>query len=320
MSTARAPDGCRSRRSRPRTCWSSPRCRPTPVRATRSCAASTRRTSSSTSGPRSSRTARGGPGPASTSPTSRRCTASRSARPRSGRCSATARPTVVLDRDDGGRLWIFEDTPRLSTYVVVVNAGPVPRAARAARRPQPRPLLPAVAAALPRAGRRGAVPGHRAGAGVLRRAVRASPSRRSATTRSSCPTSAARWRTGAASPGPTACCYRTPPTHASELRSPRPAARDGAHVVRRPGDDALVGRPVAQRGVRLVRLHVGAVSATEFTDALGHLPRGRADRRLPAGPGAGQPPDPHRRARRRPRLRELRRDHLLQGRRRSCTS
>jgi len=31
---------------------------------------------------------------------------------------------VVLDRDDGGRLWIFEDTPRLSSYVVVVNAGP----------------------------------------------------------------------------------------------------------------------------------------------------------------------------------------------------
>jgi aminopeptidase N len=33
-------------------------------------------------------------------------------------------PEVVLDREDGGRLWIFADTPRLSTYVVVVNAGP----------------------------------------------------------------------------------------------------------------------------------------------------------------------------------------------------
>ncbi len=33
-------------------------------------------------------------------------------------------PEVVLDRDDGGQLWIFEDTPRLSPYVVVVNAGP----------------------------------------------------------------------------------------------------------------------------------------------------------------------------------------------------
>ena len=33
-------------------------------------------------------------------------------------------PEVVLDRDDGGRLWTFQDTPRLSTYVTVVNAGP----------------------------------------------------------------------------------------------------------------------------------------------------------------------------------------------------
>ncbi len=33
-------------------------------------------------------------------------------------------PEVLLDRDDGGQLWIFEDTPRLSPYVVVVNAGP----------------------------------------------------------------------------------------------------------------------------------------------------------------------------------------------------
>jgi aminopeptidase N len=33
-------------------------------------------------------------------------------------------PEVVLDREDGGRLWLFQDTPRLSPYVVVVNAGP----------------------------------------------------------------------------------------------------------------------------------------------------------------------------------------------------
>ena len=43
------------------------------------------------------------------------------------------------------------------------------------------------------------------------------------------------------------------------LRAPRRdrAARDGAHVVRRPGDHDVVGRPVAQRVVRDVRL--GAV-------------------------------------------------------------
>ena len=33
-------------------------------------------------------------------------------------------PEAVVDHADGGRHWIFEDTPRLSTYVVVVNAGP----------------------------------------------------------------------------------------------------------------------------------------------------------------------------------------------------
>ncbi len=51
-------------------------------------------------------------------------------------------------------------------------------------------------------------------------------------------------------------------------RSPRPAtsaavrrglraARDGAHVVRRPGDHALVGRPLAQRGVRVLLAQLG---------------------------------------------------------------
>jgi len=33
-------------------------------------------------------------------------------------------PTSVEEQADGGRLWTFPDTPSLSTYVVVVNAGP----------------------------------------------------------------------------------------------------------------------------------------------------------------------------------------------------
>ena len=33
-------------------------------------------------------------------------------------------PEVAVDHAEGGRHWIFEDTPRLSTYVVVINAGP----------------------------------------------------------------------------------------------------------------------------------------------------------------------------------------------------
>ena len=67
------------------------------------------------------------------------------------------------------------DVPRHAAAVDVRRGGqrrPVPRDPGRARRPQPRPLLPAVAAAVPRAGRRGAVHPHRAGAGVLRRAVR----------------------------------------------------------------------------------------------------------------------------------------------------
>ena len=74
----------------------------------------------------------------------------------------------------------------------------LPRDPSAARRLRPRPLLPPVAGAPPRAGPRRAGHADPAGAGVLRRQVRHRRSRRRATTRSSCPTSAARWRTGAA--------------------------------------------------------------------------------------------------------------------------
>jgi aminopeptidase N len=37
---------------------------------------------------------------------------------------SNSRHSSVDDLPDGGRLWTFEDTPRLSTYVTVVNAGP----------------------------------------------------------------------------------------------------------------------------------------------------------------------------------------------------
>jgi aminopeptidase N len=38
--------------------------------------------------------------------------------------TSNSAPESVEDRGDGGRVWRFPDTPRLSTYVVVVNAGP----------------------------------------------------------------------------------------------------------------------------------------------------------------------------------------------------
>ena len=91
---------------------------------------------------------------------------------------------------------MFPDTPSLSTYVVVVNAGLFQRAAGGARRPQPRPLLPPVAQAVPRARRPGAFDVTAAGLAFGERFGQPSP--RPATTRSSSPTWVGRWRTGAA--------------------------------------------------------------------------------------------------------------------------
>ena len=42
--------------------------------------------------------------------------------------TSNSAPDRVEDVDDGGRRWTFGDTPPLSTYVTVVNGGPVPRA------------------------------------------------------------------------------------------------------------------------------------------------------------------------------------------------
>ena len=196
---------------------------------------------------------------------------SRSARRRRGRSPATrapdvGRPTATTAAGSGS----FPDTPAAVDVRRGGQRRPVPRDPRGARRPQPRPLLPAVAAAatssatpseLFRLTEQGlAFFGERFGvavpAGALRPGLRARPRR-------------ARWRTGAASPGATASCAATPPTHGERrVRRHGAAARDGAHVVRRPGDHALVGRPVAQRGVRVVGGHLGGgVSATDYTDA-----------------------------------------------------
>ncbi len=44
--------------------------------------------------------------------------------PESWTVTSNSAPESIEDREDGGRLWTFPDTPPLSTYVVVVNAGP----------------------------------------------------------------------------------------------------------------------------------------------------------------------------------------------------
>ena len=95
------------------------------------------------------------------------------------------------------------------------------------------------------------------------------------------------------------------------------AARDGAHVVRRPGHHAVVGRPVAQRVVRDVR--VGAVPGR------GHrVQAGLDDVRqrgevlgVPPGPAAVDPPRRRGHPRSARRRGELRRHHLRQGRQRA---
>ena len=100
-------------------------------------------------------------------------------------------------------------------------------------------------------------------------------------------------------------------------RAPRAddPARAGAHVVRRPGDDALVERPVAQRVVRRVGLHhrarprrPGGRSAwTTFGTR-------REDLGLPPGPARLDAPDRRRHPRPGGRRGQLRRHHLRQGR------
>ncbi len=95
------------------------------------------------------------------------------------------------------------------------------------------------------------------------------------------------------------------------------AARDGAHVVRRPRHDAVVGRPVAQRVVRDVRLgavpgrsdrvHRGVDDIRERGEVVG-LPPGPA---AVDAPGGRRHPGPGR------RRGELRRHHIRQGRQRA---
>ncbi|HXH77752.1 hypothetical protein [Nocardioides sp.] len=44
--------------------------------------------------------------------------------PQTWTVTSNSAPSDIKEIDDATRLWTFEDTPRLSTYVVVVNAGP----------------------------------------------------------------------------------------------------------------------------------------------------------------------------------------------------
>ena len=128
---------------------------------------------------------------------------------------------------------------------------------------------------------------HPAGAGVLRRAVRRAvpaaalrPGVRARPRRRDGELGLRHLRRRPALPHP------AEPRPAGAARGVR-APRDGPHVVRRPGDHALVGRPVAQRGLRLVGVQLGAVARHRVRRPVGGLPGALQARRLRHGHGAG---------------------------------
>ena len=222
-------------------------------------------------------------------------------------------PETVSEAGDGARTWTFPDTPTLSTYVVVVNAGPFHEVRRqhdgydlgfycrqslvAALERDLDDLVTVTRQGLAFFGEQFGVPFPQ-----QRYDQVFVPDLGGAMENWGCVTY------GDAQ----LSAHPAQPRAAGAARGVR-APRDGPHVVRRPGDHALVGRPVAQRGVRLVGLQLGALARHRVRRPVGGLPGALQARRLRHGHGAGPPPDPRRRARRRPRDRQLRLDHLRQG-------
>ena len=223
-------------------------------------------------------------------------------------------PETVADHPEDGRTWTFPDTPPLSTYVVVVNAGPFHevreerggyslglycrQSLKQYLERDAEDLLSVTASGLAFFGERFGQPFPQERYDQV-----FVPNMGGAMENWGCVT----WTDSVALPQPAH-------PHAARDRGERAAARDGPHVVRRPGHDALVGRPVAQRGVRLVGGHVGLRRGHAVRRHVGELPGRPEDRRLPRRHGPREPPDPGRGARRRPGDGELRRDHLRQGR------
>ncbi len=190
---------------------------------------------------------------------------------------------------------------------------PVREGHRLARRHPARAVLPGLAGPVPRPRR--AVPRHQAGLRLLppgvrlpvpvrqvRPAVRARVQRR-------CDGE----RRGGDVPGGLRLPVQGEP---GQVRAPRRdrAARAGAHVVRRPGDHALVGRPVAERVVRHLHQHPVPGRGDRVRDRLDDLRQHREGLGVRAGPAALDPPDRGRHPRRRRGRGQLRRHHVRQGR------
>ena len=210
--------------------------------------------------------------------------------PESWTVTSNGAPTSVEDAADGGRLWTFPDTPSLSTYVVVVNAGPFHELRQERdgyslglycrqslkqylERDAPE-LFDVTAAGLAFFGERFGQPFPQERYDQV-----FVPNMGGAMENWGCVT----WTDSV--------LFRSPPTYGQRrVRRLGPAARDGAHVVRRPGDHAVVGRPVAQRGVRVVGLHLGGGQRHRVHRRVGDVPGRPEALRLPGRHGSASHP------------------------------
>ena len=177
-------------------------------------------------------------------------------------------PESIEPDGDGARRWTFAPTPPLSTYVTVVNAGPVPRAAaRASAATTSASTAASRSRRCSSATRTSCSTSPPAGSPGSASASR-SPSRRSATTRSSCPTWAARWRTGAASPTPTRSSSAACPSYRERSDRANVVLHEMAHmwfgdlVTMRWWDDLWLNEAFASWAAAWAM-----AGATEFTDA-----------------------------------------------------
>ena len=191
-------------------------------------------------------------------------------------------------------------TPRMSTYITALVAGPYHVGARRVRRPrrQTYPLgvfCRAVARRVPR--RRRDLRGHQAGLRLLRGAVRLRRTRSPSTTSSSCRSSTpARWRTPARDlPRGLRLPVARSPTPRTSARRHDPA-RAGPHVVRRPRHHARGGTTCGSTSRSPSGPRTAPASTRpRCTDALDDFANQREDLGLPPGPAALDPPDRRRR-------------------------
>ena len=161
----------------------------------------------------------------------------------------------------------FAPTLPISTYITTVLAGPYfvadrhlpPHPGRRHRAGDPAERLPAAPRWPSTSIAENILDAHQAPGWTSSTSSSTTPTRGASTTRPSSPnTTSAPWRTPGWSPSPRPTSSPPgPPRRSTRPRANTHHARDGAHVVRRPGHHALVGRPVAQGVLRRLHGHPG---------------------------------------------------------------